>query len=126
MVTFPLTKKIFPDKYWLKFADENGILKYVDLSGCANNFSRATGYKSKDDLQAIGWQYISNDQLCFELFNVGHTLLTIPVQPGPIQALSYLLSGKSPQQGHREFIESFEKALALGGWKIVKKDEVTP
>ena len=124
MVTLPLTNKIFPDKYWLKFVDENGVLKYIDLSGCANNFSRSTGYKSQDDLQAIGWQYVSNDLLCFELFNVGHTLLTVSMNPSPLQALGYLLSGKKPLQGHQAFIESFENTLALGGWKIIHKDEV--
>ena len=126
MVTLPLSKKIFPDKYWLKFVNEDGILKHVDLSGCANNFRRATGYESQDDLQAIGWQYICNNQICFELFNVGHTLLTVPVSPNPVQSLGYLLSGRSPQQGHREFVESFKKALAVGGWKIVNKHEVAP
>ena len=124
MVTLRLTKNLFPDKYWLKFINENGVLKHVDLSACANNFRSKTGYESQDGLKAIGWQYISGNNLCFELFNIGHIQLTVPVKPGPIQALGYLLSGKNPQQGHKEFVESFEKALAVGGWKVVCKDDV--
>ena len=124
MVTIPLTKSIFPDKYWLKYANEDRIVKHISLSGCANTFSHITGYESQDGLRAIGWQYISDNQICFELFNVGHTLLTVPVQPTVMQALGYLLSGKNPQQGHKEFLESFEKALAAGGWKVVHKNEV--
>ena len=124
MVTIPLTQRIFPDKYWLKYTSSDGMLKHIDLSGCANAFSRVTGYESQDDLRAVGWQYISGDQICFELFNVGHTLLTVPLQPTLLQSLGYLLSGKKPQQGHQAFLESFEKALAVGGWKIVQKDEV--
>ena len=124
MVTLRLTKNLFPDKYWLKYANADGSLKHIDLSGCANNFTAATGYKSQDELRAIGWQYVRDNQICFELFNVGHTLLTAPVNPGPMQALGYLLSGKNPQQGHKEFLESFEKALAVGGWKVIYKDEV--
>lgn len=124
MVTIPLTQRIFPDKYWLKYTDKDGLLKHVNLSGCANTFSHITGYESQDGLRAIGWQYISGNQICFELFNVGHTLLTVPLQPTTMQSLGYLLSGKSPQQGHKELLEGFEKALAVGGWKIVQKDEV--
>ena len=41
-----------------------------------------------------------------------------------MQTLGYLLSGKNPQKGHEEFLDSFAQALAAGGWKIVSKDEV--
>ena len=124
MVAILLTKKIFPDKYWLKYTNADGIVKHVDLSGCANNFSRATGYESQDGLRAVGWQFIEDGQICMELFNIGHTLLVVPLRPSLTQTLGYLLSGKNPQRGHREFLDRFAQALAAGGWKIVNKDEV--
>ena len=124
METLPLTKKLFPDKHWLKFINENGALKHVDLSGCANNFSRATGYESTDGLRAVGWRYQKGNQICIELFNIGHMLLVTSAQPNPIQALGYLFTGKNPQKGHKEFLESFDKALEVGGWKVVDRAEV--
>lgn len=119
-----ITKHVMPDKHWLVYADENGAIKHVDLSGCANTFSRVTCYTSCDGFKAVGLRYEENDQLCYELFNIGHTVLFAPLQPNPIQLIGYLLRGKNPKKAHEEYLAAFEAALNRGGWKTVERKEV--
>jgi len=124
MVRIPMSKRNLPDKYWLVYTNDDGIKKHVDLSGCACSFEKITGYTSSDGLRAVGWHYEENGQLCYELFNIGHTVLHAPIKPGLIQIIGYLLSGTRPEQAHREFLASFEEALNRGGWKTVEREEL--
>lgn len=123
MVRIPLSKRTLPDKYWLIYTVDRKEKKHINLSGCAGNFELITGYVSSDELRAVGWRYEEQGQLCYELFNVGHTVLYAPTRPNPIQTLIYMLSGKRPEEAHRDFLDSFEHALNLGGWKTVKREE---
>lgn len=126
MVRLPISKHTLPDKHWLVYVNDDGVKKHIDLSGCAGSFERSTGYVSQDGLRAVGWRYAQNGQLCYELFNVGHTVVWGPLQPNPIRALLYTLSGKDPREAHSAFLASFEEALAKGGWKTVPREEVQP
>ena len=92
MTRIPLSKKILPDKYWLVYLNENGDRKHIDLSGCAGSFARNTGAVSEDGLRAVGWRYEEQGQVCYELFNVGHTVVFAPRKPGLVQTLGYMLS----------------------------------
>ena len=121
MVRIPLSKRTLPGKHWLVYIDDNGDKKHVDLSGCACSFEKITGYASSDGLRAIGWRYEEGGQLCYELFNVGHTVLFAPVEPSFVQKLGYILSGKKPEDAHKDLLASFEEALNLGGWKTVQR-----
>ena len=121
MVRIPLSKRTLPGKHWLVYIDDNGDKKHVDLSGCACSFEKITGYVSSDGLRAIGWRYEEGGQLCYELFNVGHTVLFAPVKPSFVQTLGYILSGKKPEDAHKDLLASFEEALNQGGWKTVQR-----
>ena len=123
MTRIPLSKKILPDKYWLVYVNENGDRKHIDLSGCAGSFARNTGYVSEDGLRAVGWRYEEQGQVCYELFNVGHTVVFAPRKPGLVQTLGYMLSGKKPEEAQEALIASFEEALNRGGWKTVERGE---
>ena len=123
MIKLPISKTTLPDKYWLFYTNDSGEEKYADLTGCAGNFARVTGYVSTDGLQAVGWRYEEQGQLCYELFNVGHLVLFAPLKPSPFQILKYLLSGKKPDAAHRDFLFSFETALNRGGWKTVERED---
>ena len=122
MIRIPLSKKILPDKYWLVYVNENGDRKHIDLSGCASSFARNTGYVSEDGLRAVGWRYEEQGQVCYELFNVGHTVVFAPRKPGLVQTLGYMLSGKKPEEAQEALIASFEEALNRGGWKTVERE----
>ena len=122
MTRIPLSKKILPDKYWLVYVNENGDRKHIDLSGCAGSFARNTGYVSEDGLRAVGWRYEEQGQVCYELFNVGHTVVFAPKKPGLVQTLGYMLSGKKPEEAQAALIASFEEALNRGGWKTVERE----
>ena len=123
MVRIPLSSKNLPDKHWFVYINDSGEKKHVDLSGCAGSFERNTGYVSEDGLRAVGWRYEEQGQLCYELFNVGHTVVFASVKPGLVQSLGYLLSGKKAEEAHAAFLTSFEDALNRGGWKTVAREE---
>ena len=94
MVRLPISKHTLPDKHWLVYVNDDGVKKHIDLSGCAGSFERSTGYVSQDGLRAVGWRYAQNGQLCYELFNVGHTVVWGPLQPNPIRAFPVKTPGK--------------------------------
>lgn len=125
MVRIPMSSKNLPDKHWLMYINDSGEKKHVDLSGCAGSFEHKTGYVSQDGLRAVGWRYEEKGQLCYELFNVGHTVIYAPVKPGLMQALGYMLSGKKTEEAHNAFLTSFEEALNRGGWKTVEREELS-
>ena len=122
MVRIPLSTKNLPDKHWFVYINDSGEKKHVDLSGCAGSFARNTGYVSEDGLRAVGWRYEENGQLCYELFNVGHTVIFASVKPGLAQSLGYLFSGKNAEDAHKAYLSSFEEALNRGGWKTVARE----
>ena len=115
-----ITKKLMPDKHWIKYLNENGDRKHLDLSGSANNFERATGYESQDELRAVGWHYVEGGQLCYELFNIGHTVFWVPAKPGPVMSVICAITGKS----YQTYRDAFSEALRQGGWKTVPREEV--
>ena len=124
MLRIRVTKNTLPDKYWLVYSTEEGTVKHVDLSGCAASFERISGYVSEDGLRAVGWHYEEGGQKCWELFNIGHTLMYAPLRPSLLQTVGYLLRGKEPKAAHKEYLEAFEAALNQGGWKTVDRNEV--
>lgn len=123
MVKLPLRKDALPGKHWLVYMNDYGEKKYIDLAGCACSFALVSGYVSEDGLRAVGWRYREQGQLCYELFNIGHTVFYAPLAPSFLQSLGYLLSGKSPKDGHKAFLASFEEALNQNGWKTVPREE---
>ncbi len=124
MRRIPITKHMMPDKHWLVYRNDDGVIKHVDLSGCANNFSHATGYVSEDNLRAVGYRYEENGQLCYELFNIGHIVLFVPMKPDLIKLIAYRFQGLDPKEAHKEYLNTFETALNQGGWKTVERKEV--
>lgn len=124
MVRIPLSKRTRIDKYWLIYTVDRKEKKHINLSGCAGNFELITGYISSDEFRPVGWRYEEQGQRCYELFNAGHTVLYAPIKPNLIQTCIYMLSGKRPAQAQRDYLDSFEHALNLGGWKTVKREEL--
>lgn len=118
-------KRYFPDRYWLRYTNEAGVLKNVNLSGCANSFKLATNnaYDTGDGMKCVGWRYEEDGCLCYELFCIGHLQLSIPLQPGLADRIKYLLLGKKADEAYREKLEAFERALNQGGWKTVGKPD---
>lgn len=125
MVRIPFSPKNLPDKHWLVYINDSGEKKHVYLSGCAESFERKTGFVSHDGLRAVGWRYEEKGLLCYELFNVGHTVICAPVKPSLVQSLGYMLSGKKTEEAHNAFLASFEEALNRGGWKTVEREELS-
>ena len=115
MVRIPLSSKNLPDKHWLMHINDSGEKKHVDLSGCAGSFERKTGLVSQDGLRAVDCRYEEKGLLCYELFNVGHTVIYAPVKPGPVQTLGYMPSGKKTEEAHKAFLASFQEAMNRGG-----------
>ena len=124
MVRLPISSITNLDKHWLFYFNDSKEEKYVDLTGCAGNFAKITGYVSTDSLRPVGWRYEDQGQLCYELFNIGHLVLFAPLKPNPFQILKYLLSGKKPEDAHQVFLSSLESSLNRGGWKTVDRKEV--
>ena len=97
--------------FWLFYSKENGEPGNIQLSACANNFSVHRGYVSEDGLQCVGLRYEKDGFGCYELFNVGHTLIKFPLKGGLLRSAAKL----------RERYEGFEKQLNQFGWKIAAK-----
>ena len=119
-----ITQKNMPGKHWLVYCNDDHIKKHIYLPGCAETFELSTGYRSNDGLRAVGWHYEEGGQLCYELFNVGHTILYAPLQLGPVHTLLYRLRMKNPVEEHRAFLQKFEDLLNQGGWKTIAREEV--
>lgn len=123
MAKVKMSKHYYPDRHWLRYVDENGMVKQVSLSGCANSFRLATGnaYDTGDGLRSVGWRYEENGCLVYEMFSVGHLQLYMSLQPGLVDRLCCLLRGQKVQEVYRDKLEAFERALNAGGWKTVEK-----
>ena len=98
-------------RFWLVYKKESGEPGHIQLSACANNFSIHRGYVSEDSLQCVGTRYEKDGFGCYELFNVGHTLIKCPLKPKLFGSAAKL----------REKYEGIEKRLNEFGWKTLQK-----
>ena len=103
--------------FWVFYSKANGDPGNLQLSSCANNFSVHRGYVSEDGLQCVGLRYEKDGFGCYELYNVGHTLVKCPLKPNPIQRL---LGGKKAADKLRQQDEDFEAQLNSRGWKTIQ------
>ena len=104
--------------FWVFYSKESGEPGNIQLSACANNFSIHRGYVSDDGLQCVGLRYEKDGFGCYELFNVGHTLVKCPLTPNPLQKL---LGGKKAGEKLRRAYEEFEQKLNSRGWKTIRE-----
>ena len=102
--------------FWVFYSKDSGEPGNIQLSACANNFSIHRGYVSEDALQCVGVRYEKDGFGCYELYNVGHTLIKCPLKPNPIQKL---LGGKKAEEKLRAAYEAFEEQLNSRGWKTI-------
>lgn len=92
-------------EFWLVYDKDEGI-GHIQLSACANNFSIHHG----GDPKCVGLRYEKDGFGCYELFNVGHTLIKCPLKPKLFGSAAKL----------REKYEAIEKQLNRFGWKTVE------
>ena len=102
--------------FWVFYEKENGRRGNIQFSACANNFAVHRGGGSADGLQAVGLRYEKDGFGCYELFNVGHTLIKFPLTPNFVQKL---LGGKNAADKLRQQYGEFEQQLNGYGWKTV-------
>ena len=93
--------------YWIFYSKESGERGSIQLSACANNFAIHRG----GEPGTIGLRYEKDGFGCYELFNVGHTLIKCPLKPKLFGSAAKL----------REKYESIEKQLNRFGWKTVEE-----
>ena len=99
--------------FWLFYSKDSGEPGNIQLSACANNFTIQRG----GDGTCVGLRYEKDGFGCYELFNVGHTLIKCPLKPGPLQSL---LGGKKAEAKLRREFEAFEEQLNSRGWKTIE------
>ena len=92
-------------EFWLVYDKDEGV-GHIQLSACANNFSIHHG----GDPKCVGLRYEKEGFGCYELFNVGHTLIKCPLKPKLFGSAAKL----------REKYEAIEKQLNRFGWKTVE------
>ena len=93
------------DQYWLVYAKDDGSEGHIQLSACANNFSiHHDGAEN-----CIGLRYEKDGFGCYELFNVGHTVIKFPLKPT-------LFGGAAKR---RLQYENIERQLNEFGWKTI-------
>ena len=92
-------------EFWLVYDKDEGV-GHIQLSACANNFSIHHG----GDPKCVGLRYEKDGFGCYELFNVGHTLIRCPLKPKLFGSAAKL----------REKYEAIEKQLNRFGWKTVE------
>ena len=97
--------------FWLFYSKDSGEPGNIQLSACANNFTIHRGYASEDSLQCVGVRYEKDGFGCYELYNVGHTLIKCPLKPRLFGSAAKL----------REKYEGIEKRLNEFGWKTLQK-----
>ena len=93
-------------EFWLVYDKDEGV-GHIQLSACANNFSIHHGGESR----CVGLRYEKDGFGCYELFNVGHTLIKCPLKPRLFGSAAKL----------REKYESIEKRLNEFGWKTAEE-----
>ena len=92
-------------EFWVVYTKDTGETGHIQLSACANNFSIHHGGESR----CVGLRYEKDGFGCYELFNVGHTLIKCPLKPRLFGSAAKL----------REKYESIEKRLNEFGWKTI-------
>ena len=97
-------------EFWLVYDKDEGV-GHIQLSACANNFAIHRSYTSEDGLKCVGLRYEKDGFGCYELFNVGHTLIKCPLKPKLFGSAAKL----------REKYEGIEKRLNEFGWKTLQK-----
>ena len=97
-------------EFWVVYTKPEGAPGHIQLSACANNFAIVRGDSSGDELKCVGLRYEKDGFGCYELFNVGHTLIKCPLKPKLFGSAAKL----------REKYESIEKQLNRFGWKTVE------
>ena len=98
--------------YWVFYSKDSGEPGNIQLSACANNFSIHRG----GEPGIIGLHYEKDGFGCYELFNVGHTLIKFPLTPNFVQKL---LGGKNAADKLRQLYGEFEQQLNGYGWKTI-------
>ena len=98
-------------EFWVVYSKPEGAPGHIQLSACANNFALVRGDSSGDELKCVGLRYEKDGFGCYELFNVGHTLIKCPLKPRLFGSAAKL----------REKYESIEKQLNRFGWKTVEE-----
>ena len=104
-------------QYWIVYTKESGETGHIQLSACANNFAIHRGNASDGGAQCVGLRSEKDGVGCYELFNVGHTLVKCPLKPNLLQKL---LKGKNAEAHLREQYLSIEKQLNAFGWKTIE------
>ena len=94
-------------EFWVVYTKDTGETGHIQLSACANNFSIHHGGESR----CVGLRYEKDGFGCYELFNVGHTLIKCPLKPRLFGSAAKL----------REKYEGIEKRLNEFGWKTVEE-----
>ena len=98
-------------EFWVVYTKDTGETGHIQLSACANNFAIHRSYTSEDGLKCVGLRYEMDGFGCYELFNVGHTLIRCPLKPKLFGSAAKL----------REKYEGIEKRLNEFGWKTLQK-----
>lgn len=99
-------------EYWLVYQKDDKSPGHIQLSACANNFSIHHG----GEPGCVGLRYEKDGFGCYELFNVGHTLIKCPLRPGGLQKL---LKGRSAEAFLRKQYEDIERQLNAYGWNTI-------
>ena len=98
-------------QFWLVYSKPEGAPGHIQLSACANNFAIVRGDRSGDELKCVGLRYEKDGFGCYELFNVGHTLIKCPLKPRFFGSAAKL----------RDRYEAIEKQLNAFGWKTIEE-----
>ena len=98
-------------EFWVVYTKPEGAPGHIQLSACANNFAILRGDSSGDELKCVGLRYEKDGFGCYELFNVGHTVIKCPLKPKLFGSAAKL----------RERYEAIEKQLNGFGWKTVEE-----
>ncbi|MBQ7098743.1 MAG: hypothetical protein IJO05_03370 [Oscillospiraceae bacterium] len=98
-------------QFWVVYTRPEGAPGHIQLSACANNFRIHRGCDEADGLKCVGLRYEKDGFGCYELFNVGHTLIKCPLKPRLFGSAAKL----------REKYEGIEKQLNRFGWRTVEE-----
>ena len=108
--------------FWVFYSKDSGEPGNIQLSACANNFSIHRGYVSEDSLQCVGVRYEKDGFGCYELYNVGHTLIKCPLKPNPIQKL---LAAKRPRRSAGPHTRPSSSSSIPGAGRPSRKQSTT-
>lgn len=110
------------DAYWIHYTKEDREPGHIQLSACANNYALHHGAPAEGEKQCVGLRYEADGFGCYELFNVGHTLIKCPLRPGAGQSILALLRGKNAAELQREEYLAIERTLNEHGWMTRERE----